>query len=619
MKKIYTILVMLAIFSLSMSAIAQTTYVIKDDGSGAFLFQVYVNDMPICAEMDIQSVIDYIKNDAAGADCIIQFVRNGDDEIANTGTANITFDGGASGEDWGVVTITGEITSECSIYDSGTIRIKDGVTVICNAIITNTAPSDANAILIYPDANLTITGGEISVTSTNGFTINNAGGTLNITGGTVEANTTLSSVAVFATNGKVNISGGTVKATGENDAAIYMGTKSKVTVSDNAVITGKKYVIVISNDGGPIVDELCLIINGGKVEGTLADTDATAILINEKCKIHINGGTVESKGFTIKNAYGIVTINGGTVKTSGVNGMGIFNAHANGTINIFGGYVEALSENATAILFNDGTLTISDGTVTGGSGISIQKGTTTITGGNIFSEGGHTIYNSGTLLISGGTFSSKNYYATFGNYHPGSATINGGMFISTGDCIVDNEADMFINSGIFFINGTADADFFFGDYDAPDGNLIVFVAWDKAAGNTTYEAGTTNDIFSNPAEKAKWDIQGGVGGISVKNDTNVGFIPIEGVTITGVGIKTMTNDGITVFPNPTTGKLTIDNGQLTINNVELFDVYGRMQKSRKAEEQKGELNIDISELSKGIYFLKINTENGIVTKKVIKN
>ena len=32
---------------------------------------------------------------------------------------------------------------------------------------------------------------------------------------------------------------------------------------------------------------------------------------------------------------------------------------------------------------------------------------------------------------------------------------------------------------------------------------------------------------------------------------------------------------IKVYPNPTTGELRIDNGQLTIENVEVFDIYGR--------------------------------------------
>jgi len=101
-----------------------------------------------------------------------------------------------------------------------------------------------------------------------------------------------------------------------------------------------------------------------------------------------------------------------------------------------------------------------------------------------------------------------------------------------------------------------------------------------------------------------------------------------------------------LFPNPTTGELTIDNEQLTINNVEVFDVYGRKvleQKSRKAEEQKKNsppfmegwtrsgrggkegwqpqadgMVINISNLASGIYVVKIFTEQGEIIKKIVK-
>jgi hypothetical protein len=77
---------------------------------------------------------------------------------------------------------------------------------------------------------------------------------------------------------------------------------------------------------------------------------------------------------------------------------------------------------------------------------------------------------------------------------------------------------------------------------------------------------------------------------------------------------------ITIFPNPTAGVLnliqeTINNEQLTINNIEIFDIYGRKQ---KAEGRKQNV-IDISQLSAGIYFVKISTETGEVVKKIIKN
>jgi len=75
-------------------------------------------------------------------------------------------------------------------------------------------------------------------------------------------------------------------------------------------------------------------------------------------------------------------------------------------------------------------------------------------------------------------------------------------------------------------------------------------------------------------------------------------------------------DIISIYPNPTSGQLTIDNGELKINSMEIFDVLGKKQKSRKAEEQN--IVLDISDLANGVYFLKISTEKGMVTKKIVK-
>jgi len=85
-------------------------------------------------------------------------------------------------------------------------------------------------------------------------------------------------------------------------------------------------------------------------------------------------------------------------------------------------------------------------------------------------------------------------------------------------------------------------------------------------------------------------------------------------------VETWRTASTQIYPNPTTGKLTMDNGQLTIESVEIYDIYGRKQKGeRRKEKGEREIVIDISELYNGIYFVKIQTENGIVVKKVIKN
>jgi hypothetical protein len=70
-----------------------------------------------------------------------------------------------------------------------------------------------------------------------------------------------------------------------------------------------------------------------------------------------------------------------------------------------------------------------------------------------------------------------------------------------------------------------------------------------------------------------------------------------------------------IFPNPTAGQLIIDNGQLTIKNVEIFDVVGKKQESRISDIGKLEIVLDISHLTNGIYFLKVDNK----TFKIIKN
>ena len=74
---------------------------------------------------------------------------------------------------------------------------------------------------------------------------------------------------------------------------------------------------------------------------------------------------------------------------------------------------------------------------------------------------------------------------------------------------------------------------------------------------------------------------------------------------------------ILIYPNPTTGKLTIENGELRIEEVEVFDVYGRKLLSFESL-MSPETTVDISHLAAGVYFVKIRTTSGEVVRKVVK-
>jgi len=89
--------------------------------------------------------------------------------------------------------------------------------------------------------------------------------------------------------------------------------------------------------------------------------------------------------------------------------------------------------------------------------------------------------------------------------------------------------------------------------------------------------------------------------------------------LNNLSIKNTPASKTTVYPNPTTGQLTIDNGQWKINNVEIFDIFGKKQLSI-VNCQLSINVINISHLPAGIYFVRINKENNTIeTIKLIKN
>lgn len=70
-----------------------------------------------------------------------------------------------------------------------------------------------------------------------------------------------------------------------------------------------------------------------------------------------------------------------------------------------------------------------------------------------------------------------------------------------------------------------------------------------------------------------------------------------------------------IFPNPTKDVVSIDCSH-TIKSLQLFDVQGRLIDKKIVNELNSK--IDISNHSKGIYFLKIETENGLFSEKIVK-
>ena len=127
--------------------------------------------------------------------------------------------------------------------------------------------------------------------------------------------------------------------------------------------------------------------------------------------------------------------------------------------------------------------------------------------------------------------------------------------------------------------------------------------------STVYLIDTQEDIITNLSEenylfksgKAKYD-----------NRFILRFEPEE---ILGQDMND--ENAIIVYPNPTKDIITINSPSYFIKDVEVYDVRGRRM-SQSIEEKTNIFSINLAPLETSIYFVRITTEKGTVTKKIIK-
>ena len=80
----------------------------------------------------------------------------------------------------------------------------------------------------------------------------------------------------------------------------------------------------------------------------------------------------------------------------------------------------------------------------------------------------------------------------------------------------------------------------------------------------------------------------------------------------------MTNEDIILYPNPASEFITIAVPQNIQASLRLFDVSGKLLQYHKDVVLDGAYTLSIEGASSGVYFLRIITSKGTITKKVIK-
>ncbi len=102
-------------------------------------------------------------------------------------------------------------------------------------------------------------------------------------------------------------------------------------------------------------------------------------------------------------------------------------------------------------------------------------------------------------------------------------------------------------------------------------------------------------------------LPGLINGISILHYDSTGTVGINpGSTI----------NQIKTFPNPATDYVSIENDQLRLKQINIFDIKGKLVK--QIEPNSSIVKIDISDLSRGQYIFSFETNDNIIQKKIIK-
>ena len=77
------------------------------------------------------------------------------------------------------------------------------------------------------------------------------------------------------------------------------------------------------------------------------------------------------------------------------------------------------------------------------------------------------------------------------------------------------------------------------------------------------------------------------------------------------------NASFNIYPNPVEDRLYIE-AETEIEEVVIYDIYGRVQNLRNSETQKLRNSIDVTNLNSGVYFVKVVTEKGEAVQRFVK-
>ena len=76
------------------------------------------------------------------------------------------------------------------------------------------------------------------------------------------------------------------------------------------------------------------------------------------------------------------------------------------------------------------------------------------------------------------------------------------------------------------------------------------------------------------------------------------------------------SDEINIYPNPATDNITVLMNGMNYSRIELYNAMGKKIKSLSQTAPMNSITFSVSDLSSGIYFLRIGNESNQITRKI---
>ena len=134
-----------------------------------------------------------------------------------------------------------------------------------------------------------------------------------------------------------------------------------------------------------------------------------------------------------------------------------------------------------------------------------------------------------------------------------------------------------------------------------------------AAGNQWMLAG--NDIPGATGQN-HIALENGIYSVRVSNNDCVSENAID-QEVTGLGITDLSNAGFSVAPNPSKGVFNVNMTNISNAKVDVYNVLGALVYSTSIDSSSNAINL--SQFTNGVYVLKLQTEVGTFSTRLVKN